>query len=321
MPHKENNYKTLAIDYEGIRLKQEKRLQKPCSVVLVEYSSDENFWRKIFTHYNIDEKQFLFRFHTRTQKDNNASGSGVCLSFHKQNLLRKELFICIDSDFRYIKQEENIDIQHFIFQTYTYSIENHLSYAELIDSVLENSIIETENFTFSAFLKTYSNTIWELFLWFVEGLVNNTKTISLEAFLRVIHLKLPSRVPPNENITDLIQTHFQQMQQEIEMKLALLKQNNPNFDISTIESYLQKLGIHQDNVYLYIRGHNLWETITKPILGKIKNQAVHNEQDTLKRATISQIDWEESLLKYFPQSQYSYNELSKIENDIRLFFS
>lgn len=319
MPHKENHYKTLAIHYEGERQLIKHGYYK--SVVLVEYSSDENFWKKIFSHYNIDEKMFLFRFHTRTQKDNNASGSGVCLSFHKQNLLRKELFICIDSDLRHIKQEENIDIQHFIFQTYTYSIENHLSYAALIDSVLENSIIKAENFTFSAFLKTYSNTIWELFLWFAEGLVNNIKTISLEGFLGLIHLKLPFRVEPDENINDLIQTHFQQMQQEIEMKLVLLKQKHPNFDISTIESYLQKLGIHQDNVYLYIRGHNLWETITKPILGKIKNQAVHNEQDKSKKQEISEIKWEKDLLKFFPQPQHNYNELNKIENDIRLFFS
>ena len=86
----------------------------------VENIEDEIFWEYVFTKYAPSLK-IIFYPHSRDSEFK----SGVQEVLKEKDKTGKNLILCIDSDFRYLLQDKEINDNPFIFQTYTYSIENH----------------------------------------------------------------------------------------------------------------------------------------------------------------------------------------------------
>ena len=77
-------------------------------------------------------------------------------------------FICIDSDLRYLSEEQGIDSDHFILQTYGYSWENHYCYAEKLEkSWKEKCPKKLPAFSFSHFINEFLSIIYADFLHFL----------------------------------------------------------------------------------------------------------------------------------------------------------
>jgi hypothetical protein len=137
--------------------------------IYVENEDDIPFWKHIFMPFPLKTSI------TATTNELDEQG----LKRGKENVLRfatqanTVFLLCVDSDYDYLmngKTEKSrlINENPFIFQTYTYAIENYKCYAESLHSVLlEATHNDKEELDYQDFMQKYSETIYELFLYSV----------------------------------------------------------------------------------------------------------------------------------------------------------
>lgn len=226
--------------------------------VHVEAFDDAVFWEKTFTHF-LPDKKFNFIYHSLTPSGSDATGVSHCLKF--RDYLSKQFFICIDSDYRYLLQDEGINVSDFIFQTYTYSIESHLCYAAKLNAIPEKctGIVNTV-FDFEVFLLSYSRAVYEAFIWHLFFLKQGDITsFSKEDFNRILSLNGMIGFNVNNNGEAIINV----LSTRCNAKTAQLRATYPHIDIATEQTPFSTLGLTRDNAYLYVRGHNLFDLIVK----------------------------------------------------------
>ena len=107
------------------RFMMDAQLLRCRAAIHVEDKDDIVFWSNIFKHFRPNDR-FHFIAGSRNERGHETRGVTQCLKYVKY--LNPKFFICIDSDYRYLLQEQGIDVKHYIFQTYTYSFENHHCY-------------------------------------------------------------------------------------------------------------------------------------------------------------------------------------------------
>lgn len=124
-PHYSNAEKHAFYESAAKRFKAELRLRGGTAAVHIENKNDEVFWWKVL-HDAYPQGKFRFISGSRSIGGNMTSGCTQCLQY--RDFLDRHFWIAIDSDYRYLSEEPNIDAKHFILQTYTYSFENHFCY-------------------------------------------------------------------------------------------------------------------------------------------------------------------------------------------------
>lgn len=239
--------------------------------VHVEDFDDAVFWEKTFTHF-LHGKKFNFIYHSLTPFGSDATGVSHCLKY--KDYLSNRFFICIDSDYRYLLQEAGISAANFIFQTYTYSIENHLCYAAKLNTIAEQCTgVADAIFDFEAFLLAYSHAVYEAFIWHLHFLKQgNFGTFSKDEFNRILSLK----GMPGFSIINNGEVIINELTTRCNTKVAELKATYPLVNLATEQAHFTALGLTRENTYLYVRGHNLYGMIVK--LGKEVNDTLLAQQ-------------------------------------------
>ena len=90
------------------------------AAVHVENKDDIGFWNTVLKHF-VPEGRFHFIAGSRNEYGRETFGVTQCLKYF--DFLSPGFFICIDSDYRYLLGERQINAGHFVLQTYTYSFE------------------------------------------------------------------------------------------------------------------------------------------------------------------------------------------------------
>lgn len=312
---REEHYQRLSIDFKG-----QARLRRCDAAVHVEAAQDQRFWDTIFHHF-LPQRKFHFIAHSRTWRGTEASGVTQCLSF--KPYLGKDFFICIDSDYRYLLQEKDINIHNYIFQTYTYAIENHYCAAPGLDYVCKRASGEANGiFNFELFLERYSEIIYELFLWYIHARITFDFTFERWEFYQLISLR---RNAPYPDIKNNGASELAFMNEKVQSKLRLLKREYPFTNIEHVRQRMNDLGVRTDNVYLFIRGHNLFDTVVaigRKVCEKLlenKKNMQNNESHQIAEIYSEGHDFENHIKHNF--SFGKYNEIIKIGKDIDTFFS
>lgn len=158
-------------------------LKKLDAVVRVEGKTDKPFWEAVFAHFAKRVRVISGEHGSQKQ----PGGKQECLKYLPH--LSNRFFICIDSDYDYVKQAQPAhNAKNFVLQTYTYAIENHYL---------------ASNNKLQGFLRQYSNAIYGAFLAHLTqgGSVNdfcksvaiaNARDESLAALRNKIRKKQPS---------------------------------------------------------------------------------------------------------------------------------
>jgi len=107
------------------RFKAELRLYGATAAIHLENKNDEVFWSKVLKEA-YPKGKFRFIAASRSIGGNVTCGCTQCLQYLE--FLDKNFWIAIDSDYRYLNEESDIDARHYVLQTYTYSFENHFCY-------------------------------------------------------------------------------------------------------------------------------------------------------------------------------------------------
>lgn len=277
----------------------------------VEDLLDVMFWRALF-----GDKKIHFQYETRTLSGNDTTGSGQCLLYKEYGLLNKAFFICIDSDYRFVLQDASTNIHSFVFQTYTYSIENHFCYAKRIQQICKD--LSLNEFEFEHFLSNYSAVIFPLLVYSVyrEKHKIGADDFTLTYFSDKISRFSIEDANFNENAI------LKQIEEKVKSEIVRLQNTGlyPQDALTKTQKELKDIGINETNAYLYIRGHDLQDNLIIPILQKLKHQTV-KQLPNKDRATLSKKNVHALVENLTKTPLNNYIELTKVKTDIATFFS
>lgn len=269
------------------------RLYGATAAIHLENKNDEVFWSKVL-HEAYPEGKFRFISASRSISGNMTAGCTQCLQY--RDFLDKHFWIAIDSDYRYLSEEQDIDARHYILQTYTYSFENHFCYwknCQRASGMPQQSEEEgVQTFDWQIFLTSYSRTVYPLLVWQLY-----LQSVDPEAFPKSVFHRLLSLPIGPKSIEKNGASVIQILKERCRKLLTHLKRTYPDADETWFEARCNALGVHRDNCYLFVRGHQLYDLIVDQ--GKKMNRQ-------FERELVKQV--------YFGE----YDEIQKIHDDITL---
>ena len=307
----ERYYQSLAQYYKNLAA-----IKRCRAIVHVEGKTDRPFWEPVFRRYFPNDR-FHFISYSKNYNGRESSGCTQCLKFRKY--LNKRFFICIDSDYRRLMEEAEVDVEHYIFQTYTYSFENHLCFAAGLDEVCEKAChLKNDVFDFDAFLRKYSSVLYELFIWHIA-----IQNYEMEGFSKADFIQtIDSRNIPFD-IENQGQGFFSILKGIVDERLEYVRREFPGIHIDREKAHFASLGVHEENVYLYIRGHNLYNLIVA-LCNQVCNRLLDNEKQRLGGDTeqiIALYDNKQNvrraLNKHLPEA--TYLEMQRLAQDMDTF--
>ena len=288
------------------------------AAVHVENKDDIAFWGAVLKHFRPDDK-FHFISGSRNEYGRETCGVTQCLKYF--DFLSPDFFICIDSDYRYLLRERKIDVKHFVLQTYTYSFENHHCFADGLDDVCSRvTHLKNTVFDFRRFLSDFSAILYDLFIWHLYFQNADPVLFSQFEFDAYISLSNSKAFPL---VYDNGARALDELRMRVERKINYLGRKYPHADLAIVREKYRELGLKPDNVYFFIRGHNLYDLISivckevcKAMLSTAKKNKVvtHDMVSELYRRR-NNLDYElRQNIKYG-----AYFPIRKLEQDIREF--
>lgn len=242
-------YEQLAYDYAGQAV-----LGRYRASVHLENKDDEWFWNNMLQKYRPGKYNFIY--HSRNHKGTDTAGCTQCMAF--RDYLSDKFFVCIDSDYRYLCQENGIDAEHFIMQTYTYSWENHCCYAAALQErfMVSAAAIAVHDFNFCLFLEAYSKVVYKPLLWFLFLRRRGINCFTQKMFNNILALQYKHGDFENngENMILRLKQSADSVCQQLEVK-------HSTFDFEAEKRFYETLGVTETNAYLHIRGHNLYDLL------------------------------------------------------------
>lgn len=248
-----------------------------CVFVYVEGHEDISFWRNILSPY---EREISIKFEINCYS-NDSSVNGKRNLEKMFNQTGKYLIIALDSDYDYLFPDhsdisQEINSNSYIFQTYSYSIENLKCYAEsLHDVCVQITLIDKEKIDFVQLLKLYSNIVYDLFIWNLYFYhVNKEENFTISSFCAVI--KIIENPDINEHGVEALNT----LESHVQDKLQELQKDFPEdyVKLNDVASQLKLRELDEDNCYLFIHGHTLYDNVVlmfmKRICRILKNERI-----------------------------------------------
>jgi hypothetical protein len=153
----------------------------------------------------------------------------------------------------------------YVFQTYTYSIENFKCYAESLHFVVVKATWQDEQqlFDYVGFLKSYSSIIYDLFIYSLHHVKEQSKSFTMTDFSNTI--KLLDQV----DVSFSVQKELKKLKESVEKKIATLDKISEK-QISQFQEELYTLGVTPENTYLFIKGHTLYDNVVCMFLAPIE---------------------------------------------------
>lgn len=264
--------------------------------VFVENEDDVPFWKHIFDQFNLQTKV--------------TPASKTSLERGKQAVLKhldhagEFLLLCVDSDYDYLldgatKLSKTIKENPFVFQTYTYSIENYKCFAEgLHQVVVEATLNDQQVFDFVAFMERYSEIVYELFLY--SFYYKKQHLLKAEGYQREYQIKqtqlseaelrtwqeanLPKEwfeifeikedfgktisIPTQVDIHGAGTLDLTKLRQVITERLAALPKIEDTI-LDSLKRELAELGLEPRNTYLFVRGHNIYDNVVRMFINRV----------------------------------------------------
>ena len=276
-------------------------------VAYVEDNQDISFWRLVLEEFETEKLKFDVCLDT-----NLVTGKYNLLK--NKNRLNNFMIICIDSDYHYILDNTTeisrlINNNPYIFQTYTYSIENYKCYANSL-SILYSQITNCSEspIDFKKLLKTFSLIIHKAFLWSVYFYqISDTISFPIKELSKLLQIKI------NTNIQNQETNYFQELQNRFANKIKELEQLFPDF--SDKIKNIAKL-INSEDTYLLINGHALFDYVVSPFLRLACDYGFIKKLKEIENSKLNSAEKKQRINQYRNQTLDAGNVRIGIKNNV-----
>ena len=286
------------------------------AAIHVENRDDVDFWSMIFNHYR---PQYKFHFISGSRNENGRETRGVTQCLKYLPYLSSKFFICIDSDYRYLLHDSKINVNHFVFQTYTYSFENHLCFAEGLNDLCHQITRQPNTFfDFRQFLQEYSKIIHELFLWHIYFIAADANHFPMPEFNQLVTLEWGHSHP---DIRENGKHELDRLRLQVKTKVAEMRRRYPKADLSILEKRYHPMGLTPENTYLFIRGHNIYY-IVYMLIKEVCKRIARQYRESPEAGQINFFSYRHAIDAKLKQHLHfgEYEAIRQIEKDINLFF-
>lgn len=258
-------------------------------IAYVESYDDIAFWRTLLEEFENDERYFQVMLPSATSL---AKGKKMVLMNTLNTAeLGKSLIACVDSDYDFLLQgatatSQKVNQNKYIFQTYTYAIENYHCFAEGLHEVcVQATLNDRKLIDFNAFMERYSEIAYPLFLWSIWFYRrHDTHSFPMCDFNACVRLHEVNLRHPERSL--------EAMEREVSAKLSAFETRFPQYieELAALAAELRELGLTPKTTYLYIQGHHIMDNVVMKLLNpvctvlrrereqEIKELAEHNEQ-------------------------------------------
>jgi len=343
--------------YSGVStyLKEIPEEKKTIFVLIENEYNDRIFWNKLFT--SIPSK---YNFRIDTHK---YTGSTALIQLAKNGKLNACRVICIDSDYKYLLDDDIIK-NKFVFHTYTHSIENHFCFGKNLHYYCEQvSTLSVDDyfFDFESFLSNYSKIVYDTFVClfcrcsllddckcfdakrnyqylYFSPIITNLLT-EYEKKIKNIRDKYKSESKKYDEINryskDFIGTLSDTIIRKFKEKhkyIRLCNLCNETFK-NEAKLTLEGKGVTNNNLYLFVRGHTLYDNGIKQLIkliikllenikvSQIFNQCQHKTFKENRSEFYNHYNSYKPHNVIFPQGLNQECEfVENIRNDIRMLY-
>ncbi|GAB4052888.1 DUF4435 domain-containing protein [Spirosoma litoris] len=305
-------------------------------LVYVESHDDQAFWRTILHEFENENLVFDIQLPSITTL---AKNKGKALSRENDFLSLSTgtyLIICIDSDNDYLLQNktaisEKINKSEYIFQTYSYSIENLRCFSESLHTLcVQSTKNDQKKIDIVLILKLYSVIVYKLFIWYMYFIYNNDyNTFTLTELTTLIKLL------DNINIDDEGSSVLLTLKANVDSKIKNLETLFPNSieHVNALADNLKTLGVTDENTYLFLQGHTIQDNVVLMLLKPLCNYLKKEKINEIKSKALHKNEMVSEINHY--QNQYLPVELAvslntnfkscflykKIEKDLQQYVS
>lgn len=250
--------------------------KNPVIEVFVENEDDIIFWKGIFRSHRLQVKIYpAIKSVKRLER-----GKSVVLKKAAQT--GKFLVLCVDSDYDYLFQNDTKGIHSnpYIFQTYTYSFENHVcNPAEMEMMCIKAVLVDEIDFDFVYFFEQYSAIIFDLCVLHLYYKKVEESVFSLKELHQIIAL------PQTFKVQNLPKTILPQIEKKCLQKAAELAKLYPIDHLKMNDFLIEwaKLGLEKKKIYQFLQGHFVFDTTLK-VLNQICYDAKNIKINDLKKS-------------------------------------
>lgn len=280
--------------------------KSPVIEVFVENEDDIIFWKGIFRSYQISVKIYpAIKSVKRLER-----GKSVVLK--KAEQAGKFLLLCVDSDYDYLFQNDTKGIHSnpYIFQTYTYSFENHLcNPAEMEMMCIRAVLVDEIDFDFVHFFEHYSAIIFDLCTLHLYYKKVEESVFSLKEFHQIIAL------PQTFKVQDLTKKILPQIEKKCLQKVVELVKLYP-IDRLKMNDFLiewAKLGLEKKKTYQFIQGHfcfDLCKKLLSVICNELKKQKINDLTKTVQEKNDQKIRKQQIEAMKMKLNEYQQNSIA-----------
>jgi hypothetical protein len=246
-------------------------------IAYVEGLDDECFWRDVFNKYPPSLRILFFPY---SRDGNLKNGKTFVLSDENLKHAGKNLILCVDSDYDYLIDEQKLS-NPYVFHTYAHSIENYKLSPQGLTSIIRKAAIprHAHIFSFEIFLSEYSKCIYPLFLYILffekkkladieSGLSPNE--IETEILLKNSHLnKMLGLSTSAVDILNNCQSCLKLIKNNVAKLVVQLNEKHPEIEVNQIEEELKLKQISESELFWYMRGHLLYDSVIMIIMDKL----------------------------------------------------
>lgn len=298
--------------YQGLKSKKASKTIQ----VYVEDNEDIAFWHQILSAYETEN--IYFEIDTPSNTTLERGKSAVLKKLISEDNTGEYLLACIDSDYDYLLQNQTekskkINTHPYIFQTFTYSIENYRCYSPSLKNLCVR-LTKNDNkiFDFNEFLRVYSNIIYDLFLWsFYMKKIGDEKIFILKKFCSVINL---GKIKINN-----LKTILEKLDERVKNKISELKTIFPNKEneLKEIAKELEVLGANKDNIYLFVQGHSIFDNVIERLLKPIVRKLFSEKEQEIKNNAKEDNELNKRLNQYHKETINFGKETVEIEHQVK----
>lgn len=281
-------YEALAVDYANQAL-----IKRAIATVYLENLNDEFFWKPQLEYVKAGTYNFVGS--SRNESNIETSGSAQCLKF--KGLLSEKFFVCMDSDYRNLGIGDAVSANDFIVQTYTYSWENHLCFADELQTRFTNAMkgkTPYVQFDFKIFLGKLSKCVFPMVLLYLSMRRNGRVDFTTKKFNKLFEIRLDDSDYLNngDGIIRKLNEGFASLQSALNYPMNLKQET----------AHYARLGLSKNNAYLRMRGHTLYNFINAIGTHVCKN---------------TRVPFASRILKIVEVSQSRYTEMNNLQQDAR----